>query len=95
MGIFRQRPAPEPPPLVYRQCPGCDYDLVTGVGSKSCGWYDCPYLPEELKVFCPDCNHNFATGEGAPWCGEPPNCRWAAEGYEHAQNARRFQADQH
>jgi hypothetical protein len=95
MGIFRQRPAPEPPPLVYRQCPGCDYDLVTGVGSKSCGWYDCPYLPEELKVFCPDCNHNFATGEGAPWCGEPPNCRWAAEGYQHAQNARRFQADQH
>jgi hypothetical protein len=46
MGIFRQRPAPGPPPLVYRRCPSCDYDLVTGLGSKSCGWYDCPYLPK-------------------------------------------------
>ena len=95
MRILRQRPAPEAPPLVYRQCPGCDYDLVTGTGNKSCGWYDCPYLPEELKVFCPECNHNFATGEGAPWCGEPPGCRWAAEGYQHAENARKFQAGQH
>jgi hypothetical protein len=53
-----------------------------------------PDLPEELQVFCPECNHNFATGEGAPWCGEPPSCRWAAEGYQHAENARRFQGAQ-
>jgi hypothetical protein len=76
----------------YRQCPGCDYDLVTGTGQRSCGWYECPYVPEELKVTCPDCNYNFATGEGASWCGEPPSCRWAAEGYRNAENARRFQA---
>jgi hypothetical protein len=74
MGILRQRPAPEAPRLVYRRCPGCDYDFVTGTGQKSCGWYECPYLPEELQVFCPECNHNFATGEGAPSCGEPPSC---------------------
>ena len=94
MGILRKRQAPEAPRLVYRRCPGCDYDFVAGTGQKSCGWYECPYLPEELQVFCPECNYNFATGEGAPSCGEPPNSRWAAEGYRHAENARRFQAGQ-
>lgn len=94
MRILRHRQASEAPPLVFRRCPGCDYDFATDTGRKACGWYDCPYLPEELKVSCPECNYNFATGEGTPWCGEPPSCRWAAEGYQHAQNARRFQAGQ-
>jgi hypothetical protein len=94
MGTLRERQAHHPPYLGYRQCPGCDYDLVTGTGQRSCGWYECPYLPEELKVTCPDCNYNFATGEGVSWCGEPPSCRWAAEGYRNADNARRFQAGQ-
>jgi hypothetical protein len=47
-----------------------------------------------LKVNCPECNYSFATGEGEPWCGEPPGCRWAAEGRKHAERARRLQAQQ-
>jgi hypothetical protein len=82
---------PEEPQIAFRQCPGCEYDFVEGTGARSCGWYDCPYLPEELKVLCPDCNYNFATGEGSPWCADPPDCGWAAEGRQHAENARRFQ----
>lgn len=73
---------------MFRQCPGCSYDFVTGEGTRSCGWYDCPYLPEEFKVFCPACNYNFATGEGAPRCGDKPVCEWAKEGYAHARNVR-------
>jgi hypothetical protein len=86
----RQRAAVEPR-VVFQQCPGCAYDFVAGTGTRACGWYDCPYLPEELKVNCPECNYNFASGEGAPWCGEPPSCQWAAEGRRHAENARRLQ----
>jgi hypothetical protein len=94
MGSSRRQQASKQPRVAYRQCPGCDYDFVTGEGTKSCGWYDCPYLPEELKVFCPACNYNFATGEGTTWCGDPPSCLWALEGYQNAENARRFQAEQ-
>ena len=95
MRIMRRRQrAAERPRVVFQQCPGCAYDFVAGTGTRSCAWYDCPYLPEELKVNCPDCNYNFATGEGAPWCGEPPSCQWAAEGQRHAENALRFQAQQ-
>jgi hypothetical protein len=91
MGIFRKRQAPQAPRPTFQPCPGCGYDFVTGTGTRSCEWGECPYLPEELKVFCPDCNYNFATGEGTPWCGERPCCDWAVEGYQHAQNLRRFQ----
>jgi hypothetical protein len=71
----RRQEASKQPRSAYRQCPGCDYDFLTGEGTKSCSWYDCPYLPEELKVFCPACNYNFATGEGVAWCGgDPPSC---------------------
>lgn len=90
----RRKNGSEEPQIAFRQCPGCDYDLVTGTGTRSCGWYDCPYLPEELKVFCPECNYNFATGEGTPGCTDPPDCDWAAEGRSHAENARRFLAQQ-
>ena len=95
MGVVRRRQqAAEHPRVVFQQCPGCDYDFVAGTGTRSCGWYDCPYLPEALKVNCPECNYNFATGEGVPWCGEPPGCQWAAEGRRHAETALRFQAQE-
>jgi hypothetical protein len=74
---------------LFRQCPGCSYDFLTGEGSRSCGWYDCPYLPEKYNVFCPACNYNFAAGEGDPWCGSFTTCDWAAEGFRHAQAAKK------
>jgi hypothetical protein len=50
MGMRRRQRAAEKPRVVFQQCSGCDYDFVAGTGTRSCGWYDCPYLPEELKV---------------------------------------------
>jgi hypothetical protein len=76
--------------FAFQQCPGCSYDFVTGEGARSCGWFECPYLPDDLKVFCPECNYDFATCEGTPGCGETPSCEWAAEGIAHAENAHRF-----
>lgn len=78
--------------MAFRQCPGCSYDFLTGEGTRTCNYYDCPYLPEEFKVLCPACNFNFATGEGAEHCDDPENCEWRAEGEEHARNVRRFLA---
>jgi len=74
---------------VFRQCPGCGYDVLTGEGTKSCGWYDCPYLPEDFKVFCPACNYNFATGEGQPHCESLKTCEWAEEGFRRAKIVKR------
>lgn len=92
MGLFIHREKKHGPPA-FVQCPGCSYNFVTGEGLRNCGWYDCPYLPEEYKVFCPRCNYNFATGEGVPDCTDPPSCDLAAEGYEHAEMAKvRFQS---
>ena len=87
MGWFREWLHKEPA-YAYRQCPGCSYNIVTGGGKRQCGWYDCPYLSEEFKVFCPKCNFNFATGEGRACCGDPETCEWAAAGYRHAGMAR-------
>ena len=78
---------------LFVQCPGCNYNFITGEGIRSCGWYECPYLPEEYKVFCPFCNFNFATGEGEPHCHDLSTCESARAGYEHAALAReRFSA---
>jgi hypothetical protein len=84
----------------FVQCPGCSYDFVTGEGIRNCSWYECPYLPEDYKVFCPECNYNFATGEGNPRCDDPPVCDWAVVGYEHAVRALErfgstFEGDRH
>lgn len=92
MRLFGRR-AGRPETFAFRRCPGCSYDFITGEGARSCNWYDCPYLPEELKVFCPECNYNFATGEGRPRCADPPACNWAVEGYRRAEAARRFFGD--
>lgn len=94
MGWLRKRAeveAREPKKaFAFQPCPGCNYDFVTGEGRRYCSWYDCPYLPEGLKVFCPECNYNFATHEGNPHCGDPPTCEWAVHGYRNAGAARRF-----
>ena len=75
-------------PPAFVQCPGCSYNFITGEGARNCGWYECPYLPEEFKVLCPGCNYNFATGEGNAHCGDPPTCEWAIEGRRHAKLAK-------
>ncbi|MBI4728808.1 MAG: hypothetical protein HY775_04815 [Acidobacteria bacterium] len=90
MGWFRRRAkVKKEAEFAFQQCPGCGYDFVTGEGGRRCGWYECPYLPEELKVLCPECNYNFATAEGRPRCSDPPTCDWAVEGYAHVQAARK------
>lgn len=93
MGWLRQRtkkPEADRYPA-FRQCPGCNYDFITGEGARSCSWYDCPYLPEAYKVLCPECGYNFATREGSPHCGtDPPTCDWALEGYKHARAAEKL-----
>lgn len=90
MGWLRKRRTGEPARMpAFVQCPGCSYNFLTGDGTRSCNWYECPYLPEEYKVFCPECNYNFHTGEGNPRCSDPPSCDWAVAGYEHAETARR------
>lgn len=71
----------------FTQCAGCRYNFMTGEGTRSCNWYECPVLPEEYKVFCPECNYNFVTGEGSPRCTDPPTCEWSVEGYKHAASA--------
>ena len=73
---------------MFVQCPGCSYNFVTGEGARTCAWYECPYLPEEYKVFCPDCNYNFATGEGSRRCKDPATCEWAVEGSKRAALAK-------
>lgn len=90
--MFRKkRQAPERrKPRTFVRCPECSYDFITGEGVRRCGWYECPYLPEELKVFCPVCNYNFATREGNPRCSDPPSCERAAPGYRRAREARKF-----
>jgi hypothetical protein len=88
MSPFRHRSEAKDP--VFRVCPGCSYDFITGEGSRSCGWFECPYLPEDLKVFCPECNYNFATREGRARCSDDvPSCDWAREGFAHARAAKR------
>ena len=89
MSWFRRRDkkGAERPPA-FRRCPGCGYNFLTGEGRRRCSWYDCPYLPEDLKVFCPMCNYNFYTGEGLPHCSDPPTCEWAAEGLRRADAIR-------
>ena len=92
MGWRRSPEVTEPHIPSFVQCPGCSFNFVTGEGARSCSWYECPYLPEEYKVFCPACNYNFATGEGDPHCGRSPTCEWSVEGFAHARLAkRRFQ----
>ena len=92
MGGLGRRPRERPEEVrtpAFVQCPGCSFNFVTGEGTRSCNWSECPYLPEEYKVFCPECYYNFATGEGNPRCSDPPTCDWALEGYKRAELARK------
>jgi hypothetical protein len=76
---FRTKQTTEAQTVTFRQCPFCTYDFVTGEGRRSCHYYECPYLPEELDARCPVCLFNFAANDGAPACGDPPDCEFARE----------------
>lgn len=52
----------------FRRCPGCTYDWATGEGTRGCNYYDCAYLPLELRLVCDWCGFNFATDEGHIRC---------------------------
>lgn len=83
----RHSDARSDPEVSFHRCPGCDFDFLTGEGFRSCSWYQCPYLPDDVDVFCPECNYNFWLGEGNSRCGDPPTCDHARIGYEHAERA--------
>lgn len=50
------------------QCPGCTPSVVISEGARPCSHYDCPGLPEELKVTCDKCMYDFAADDGQPDC---------------------------
>ena len=78
----------------FRVCPGCNLDLGTGEGERSCAWGDCPYLPEELDVYCADCRFNYFTMEGNPPCDAPLTCSHGIEPRRHVENLRTWLAQQ-
>lgn len=49
-------------------CPGCTPATVTRPDARPCSFYDCPGLPEELRVVCDICIYNFAAGDGQMKC---------------------------
>jgi hypothetical protein len=79
MRFRRPAKASEERAVAFRQCPFCTYNFATGEGQRSCHYYECPYLPEELDVRCPTCLYNFQVRDGNPGCGDPPNCEFARE----------------
>lgn len=78
--------------MEFRQCPGCGYDFATGEGEKGCSYYECPYVPEELRAFCSTCMYDFVTGEGNPPCADPETCEQGADARGKIANVRRWKA---
>ena len=50
------------------RCPGCTPATVTGADARPCSFYDCPGLPEGLKVTCDTCMYDFVAGDGQIKC---------------------------
>ena len=75
----------------FRKCPGCGYDLATGEGQRSCNYFDCPYLPDELNVFCDYCRFDYLTMEGNPSCEEPAICEHGIQARANVANVLRWQ----
>lgn len=49
-------------------CPGCTPDNITAEGARPCSFYDCPGLPDELRVTCDECMFDFAADDGQITC---------------------------
>lgn len=52
------------------QCPGCTRQLATADEARPCSFYECPGLPEELKVTCDLCLFDFAAQDGQVKCDQ-------------------------
>jgi len=50
------------------RCPGCTPKKVLSTGAKPCSYYDCPGLPDMLKVTCDQCMFDFFAHDGQPKC---------------------------
>ncbi|MFQ5558519.1 MAG: hypothetical protein ACE5GB_13565 [Acidimicrobiales bacterium] len=50
------------------RCPGCTPGSVSAEGARPCSFYDCPGLPEGLRVTCDTCMYDFAAGDGRVSC---------------------------
>ncbi len=50
------------------RCPGCTPLSVTAPGARPCSFYDCPGLPDELRVTCDFCMYDFAAEDGQVKC---------------------------
>ena len=50
------------------QCPGCAVQRAISEDAKPCSFYDCPGLPDELKVTCELCMFDFVANDGQVKC---------------------------
>lgn len=49
-------------------CPGCTPAKATDEDTQPCSFYDCPGLPEQLRVTCNTCMYDFAAASGQLKC---------------------------
>lgn len=54
-------------------CPGCTLQLIIAGDAKPCSFYDCPGLPDDLKVTCDSCLFDFVANDGQVKC-DHDNC---------------------
>ena len=50
------------------RCPGCTPRALSAPGQRPCSFYDCPGLPDALRVTCDSCMYDFAKGDGQVKC---------------------------
>jgi hypothetical protein len=81
--------------LGFTQCADCTYDLLTGEGERTCHYYTCPYLPEELDVTCPTCTYNFVTRDTHRACEGGPACDFARDEAVQRMHNLRAWAERH
>ena len=80
------------PPAVLEfrpKCPGCTPMTVTEPGARPCSFYDCPGLPEELRVTCDLCMFDFVSGSGQVKCNHA-TCETALRLRENVHTYRKW-----
>lgn len=69
------------------RCPGCTPSTVTAPGARPCSFYDCPGLPDELRVTCDFCMYDFAAEDGQVKC-DHATCERAQQLKSHVPTYR-------